>query len=329
MQPILPRSYVARHVTTPPVIDGKLDGPAWANAPWTADFVDIEGPAKPKPRFRTRAKLLWDDAFLYIAAELEEPHLWGKLTQHDAVIFQDPDFEVFLDPDGDTHDYFEFEINALNTGWDLMLPKPYMDGGKARNEWEIPGLKTAVHLRGTLNRPDDTDHGWTLELAFPWSAFSTAGRPAGPPAEGAEWRINFSRVEWLVTVSENKYVKVPKTPEDNWVWSPQGVIDMHRPEQWGRVLFTRQPPSAPVALPSLPGKAARDLVLDYYYAQLDFFKTHRRWAGTFSELGWSAPRGLTIDFRPSPDGYEFSASFAEGARRRAWTIRQDRRLTLE
>ena len=51
--------------------------------------------------------------YFYVAAEMEEPHVWGTLTQHDAVIFQDNDFEVFIDPDGDNHEYYEFEINAL------------------------------------------------------------------------------------------------------------------------------------------------------------------------------------------------------------------------
>ena len=50
------------------------------------------------------------------------------LTEHDSVIFQDNDFEVFIDPDGDNHNYYEIEINALNTEWDLRLPKPYRDG---------------------------------------------------------------------------------------------------------------------------------------------------------------------------------------------------------
>jgi hypothetical protein len=26
-------------------------------------------------------------------------------------------------------------------------------------------------------------------------------------------------------------------PEDNWVWSPQGLIDMHVPEHWGYITF--------------------------------------------------------------------------------------------
>ncbi len=47
--------------------------------------------------------------------------------------------------------YYEFEMNALNTGWDLFLPKPYNAGGKADNSWDIAGLKTAVAVQGTLN----------------------------------------------------------------------------------------------------------------------------------------------------------------------------------
>ena len=100
-----PKGYVASRATTPIKVDGKLDDEAWADAPWTDAFVDIEGDTKPKPRFRTRAKMLWDDTYFYVAAEMEEPHVWGTLTKHDSVIFQDNDFEVFIDPDGDNHEY--------------------------------------------------------------------------------------------------------------------------------------------------------------------------------------------------------------------------------
>ena len=104
---------------------------------------------------------------------------------------------------------------------------------------------------------------------------------------------------------------------------------MHRPEMWGRVLFTRRPTSEPVAVTPLPGRDARALALDFYYAQLDFFRAHRRWASTFTELNWTAPTETASPvFTSSADGYEFSAPFTEGTRRRAWTIRQDRRLTL-
>jgi hypothetical protein len=232
--PELPKRYEAHRATSPIQIDGRLDDPAWANAPWTDLFVDIEGAAKPMPRFATRAKMLWDDQYLYIGADLAEPDVWATLTEHDAVIFHDNDFEVFLNPTGDSPNYFEFEINALNTGWDLFLPRPYRQQGKPDNGWEIPGLKTAVRVNGTLNKPGDQDTGWQVELAFPWTEFRRSGK--GRPAAGDEWRINFSRVEWKTSVEGGKYTKLPG-PEDNWVWSPQGVIDMHRPEHWGRVRF--------------------------------------------------------------------------------------------
>ncbi len=220
-------------------IDGRLDDAAWKTVPWTADFVDIEGDAKPRPRFRTRVKMTWDDEYLYVAADMEEPHVWATLTAHDSVIFHDNDFEVFIDPNGDTLEYYEFEINALNTGWDLFLDKPYRFGGKARNEWEIPGLRTAVHIRGTLNDPRDADEGWSVELAFPWKALAPFARRPAPPQPGDEWRINFSRVEWQHRIVNGRYEKVPGTKEDNWVWSPQGVINMHVPDKWGRLRFVR------------------------------------------------------------------------------------------
>ena len=66
-----PLRYECRRATTPIRVDGRLDDAAWKDAPWTAAFVDIEGDAKTRPRFQTRVKLLWDDRFLYIAAEME------------------------------------------------------------------------------------------------------------------------------------------------------------------------------------------------------------------------------------------------------------------
>jgi hypothetical protein len=221
-----PLSYDCYRTKTPIRIDGKLDDPAWQKAKWTSDFVDIEGAAKPTPRFRTRAKMLWDDKYLYIAAELEEPNVTGTLTKHDSVIFKDNDFEVFIKPLPETKSYYEFEMNALNTGWDLFLPKPYSEGGKADDSWDIMGLKTAVAVQGTLNNPSDTDHGWTLEIAYPLTAFNSR-QQVPPPVPGTVWRINFSRVEW----------KPGNPKEDNWVWSPQGVVNMHVPDRWGYLHF--------------------------------------------------------------------------------------------
>src|SRR5712664_712594 len=74
MQSILPRGYLCHFATNGIKVDGNLDDAAWALAAWTSDFGDIVGSSNLTPRFRTRAKMLWDDNYLYVAAELEEPH---------------------------------------------------------------------------------------------------------------------------------------------------------------------------------------------------------------------------------------------------------------
>ena len=335
MQPISPRSYLCRHANVPIHIDGKLDEAAWAEAPWTEDFLDIQGLSQPRPKFRTRAKLLWDEQYLYIAAELEEPHVWATLTNHDSVIFRDPDFEVFIDPRGETQPYYEFEMNALNTTWDLRLDKPYMDGGKPHNEWEMPGTKTAVAVNGTLNNPSDQDRAWTVELAFPWKALDQYARHSGPPTEGEQWHIDFSRVEWRITTTNGTYQKVPNMSEDNWVWSPTGVIDMHRPEMWGLLQFTSRN-NTELSGSSSVKKTAQQAVLGVYYAQREFWNNHQRWATNFSELasmGWvqgSAPPEVTgLQLTSTPDGYVCSAGYKEKEVGHTWRIRQDRLLKLD
>ena len=326
MKGLVPQGYVCRHATGPITVDGRLEEPDWQRASWTTDFVDIQGAAKPKPRFRTRAKLLWDEDYLYIAAEIEEPHVWATLTQHDSVIFRDNDFEVFMDPNGDSHEYYEFEMNALNTGWDLLLKKPYKDGGPALNEWEIPGLKTAVHVEGTINNPADQDKGWCVEIAFPWKALASYARRRTPPREGDQWRVDFSRVEWRINIVHGKYEKVPNTPEDNWVWSPQGIVDMHRPEKWGYVQFTKR--LGEVSFVTDPAMPARNALQEIYYAQRDYEAKNHRWAAALDDLKLSADLGAGLLRAPTMkltgDGFEASAEIKlPNGRIQRWHIRQD------
>ncbi len=243
--PDLPRHYTAPYAVHAPAIDGRLNDPAWRRARWSAWFVDIEGSARPAPRLRTRIKMVWDSTALYVAAQLQEPDLWATLTEHDAVIFRDNDFEVFIDPDGDQLNYFEIEINALNTVWDLFLAKPYRFGGHARNEWNAAGLRSAVHLAGTLNDPSDRDSGWSVELAIPFADLRQPEIVTPVPKAGDTWRINFSRVEWPLRAENGRYVKAQEPsdslphPESNWVWSAQDTLNMHVPERWGFLTFGR------------------------------------------------------------------------------------------
>ena len=299
------RSYYCQHAAVAPVIDGALDDVVWAVAEWTEDFADISGLDQPVPRYRTRSKLLWDKHCLYIAAQLDEPQLQASFTEHDSYIYQlDNDFEVFLDPDGDTHNYFELEMNALNTVWDLLLTQPYRDNGAALHGWDFKGLRSAVRLDGTLNDASDTDAGWSIEIAIPWTALAEAAGSPCPPEEGDIWRLNFSRVQWRFDWEDGQYVQAtnPQTgerlPVDNWVWSPPGLIAMHYPERWGYLVFCDGAPPEAAAGEIAGRDAFSHLLYDLYYCQRDYFEEHGEYACFLADLRWNEQRYATAEYRP-------------------------------
>ncbi|EOD35715.1 hypothetical protein EMIHUDRAFT_460568, partial [Emiliania huxleyi CCMP1516] len=213
-----PREYVAHKFAAPPHLDGNLREAAWEHVPWTSDFVDISTPTL--PWLHTRAKLAWDDRFLYVGAELEDP-LWATLRRHDEVIFHDNDFEIFVDANATTHGYKEFEMNAYNATWDLMLSRPYGDGGGEISCRVSPApcfdmqppLASAVQLNGSLNQPaGPPDGGWSVEVALPLDGLMAHNAGADQrPRDGVFWRINFSRVQWALKVDQatGRYVKAP------------------------------------------------------------------------------------------------------------------------
>jgi hypothetical protein len=332
---LAPLGYVCRRAVSPPVIDGKLDDAAWQAGAWSSDFVDIEGDARPTPPLRTRMKMLWDDTYLYVAGELEEPHVWATLAERDSVIFRDNDFEMFIDPSGTTQPYYEIEINALNTVWDLFLVKPYRAGGPPINGWDIKGLRSAVAVDGTLNDPRDRDRGWSVEMAMPWAALAEAAPGQRRPKSGEYWRINFSRVEWDMETSGGRYVKRTDAsgralPEHNWVWSPQGVIDMHRPERWGMVQFSDAPAGVgEVAFTPPPDEDVRQSLRRVHDAEYAYFQVHHRYAADLGALGltgtsWSRPAGFLL--QASDDRFEARAAGHETGT--IWRIREDGRIWM-
>lgn len=245
--PASPKTYTCYRAEKSIVIDGRLNEQAWKKAVWTDAFVDIEGDKKPLPLQETRAKMLWDDHYLYIAAQIDEEHIWAYQDKKDQIVYLENDFEVFIDPDGDTENYYELEINAINNTFDLFLPKTYRKGGRAQLKWDIKGLKSAVSVNGTINNAKDQDKRWFVEIAIPFESLSTGNVKPLIPVAGSEWRINFSRVNWQHEVDKDgRYSRKRNTetgkifPEYNWVWSPQGIINMHYPEYWGKLLFSNE-----------------------------------------------------------------------------------------
>lgn len=282
--------YVVYQTKSPILIDGKADERDWEKGEWTSDFVDIEGVNKPKPLFRTRVKMLWDESNLYLLAELEDPDIWAYYETHDQVVFHENDIEVFIDPDGDTHNYYEYEVNAHNTLFDLTMPLPYRNGGHAVIGWDSKGFRSAVSVDGTLNDPTDTDKKWSVEMKIPFADLHD-GEQVQVPNDGQIWKIDFSRVEWRTEVVDGKYQKMkdPSTgrayPEYNWVWSPPGLINMHYPERWGMIQFSKMKAgSEPVHFEMPEDEEIINYLWLVYYKQQNFRAQHKQYATNLEEL---------------------------------------------
>jgi len=276
--------YNVQKTNQPITIDGKDSEEAWQAIPFTHDFMDIEGKVEKKPTYQTQIKMLWDDKNLYIYAKLDEPHIWGDLTQHDEIIYHNNDFEIFIKPHENQPTYFEIEVNTLNTILDLLMTKPYKIGGEAMLHWDVKGLQSAVYIEGTNNDAKDIDKYWAVEMAIPFTALQSFGRKATPNIN-EYWRINFSRVQWQHELKEGKYSRKKENgklvPEKNWVWSPIGIIDMHLPQQWAYLRFT-DTPSNKYSYPK--SQSIERFTWNLYYLQKIYKRKNKNYSQHLKEL---------------------------------------------
>lgn len=179
-------------------------------------------------------------------------------------------------------------MNALNTVWDLLLTKPYREGGAVIDTWNISGIRTAVHITGSLNDSSDVDQGWSAEIAMPWKVLEE-NNLSGKTHQENYWKINFSRVNWQFEVSEGKYSRKKTSegqylPEYNWVWSPQYVVNMHEPERWGYVYF-RDEPAGEVFTFQLPeAESKKRFLYKMYRSQKQYRSIHGQWASELTKL---------------------------------------------
>jgi hypothetical protein len=253
-------NYKSGKIATAPLIDGKLDDDVWKMAAKSTAFRDlIQGT---KTHLDTRVAVLWDDQFLYVAYWIEEPDVKATMTTRDAPIYNDNDVELFI---AGKDAYYEFEINAYATIYEVLffwedafqrngytkmpefdkshpLAKPFNGVGYKHPRgmrigfwnWDLPGLKNAASIQGTLNNSKDIDRGWTVELALPWSGMEILAKGDGrslPPKPGDLWKMDFSRFNTYRDKSAGS------VDSGGWAWSPHGVWDSHVPECFTNVIF--------------------------------------------------------------------------------------------
>jgi len=203
-------------------INGVIDDIAWDKAQVMENFSTFW--EKRKARSATKARLLWDDQYLYFCAEMEDIDLYADVKEHNGMCWNNDVFELFFKPDADKPAYYEFQVNALNTQLEMFLPSRGA-GGYTRFLDEKPlGMESAVKLYGTLNDWTDKDKGWTVEGRIPWKAFAGTG---GRPKPGAKWKFALCRYDYSVAYER----------PDLSSTAPLTLPDFHRYEDYGQLVF--------------------------------------------------------------------------------------------
>ena len=234
-------------------IDGRLDEAAWDRAQWSEPFGFInDGGTTP---MNTQVAMLWNDEFLFLGYKVEDHDVRGSMTEfNDHVYMQDEDVEFFISGDGY---YYELGINPLNNSYQIrwtwierlveeqrfseleeLFKTPdvlyYVAregeriGRHADLSYQLPGLRHAVHIDGSINNPQEKDRGWTVEMAIPWAGLKEiSGGVEFPPKPGSTLRATAYRAH-----HDRETGKVK-----GWTWSVMGNDNIHIPERWNQIVF--------------------------------------------------------------------------------------------
>ncbi len=174
-------------------IDGRADEPAWKKAPESPTFVTAEG--SPEMRGHTRARLLWDEQFLYAFITVEDRDIFNQYREPDSPMWKEDVVELFIDADGNGQGYVELQVNPHNAQFDSWFGKTRREGGDISFAAQ---MKSAVTVKGSVDERGDSDTGWDVEIAIPLAAVKGKDSTMAvnvPPAVGDTWRLNVVRID--------------------------------------------------------------------------------------------------------------------------------------
>jgi hypothetical protein len=137
-----------------------------------------------------------------------------------------------------------------------------------------------------------------------------------------------------VNAEGGAYVKVKDAgtgqplPEDNWTWTPQGVVNIHYPEMWGYVQFSAKVPGG--GKEKFDRKAEEKVkwaLRRIYYAERALYAERSAFGADLAALGLKGDRSLRVKGWSYPPAVRTTASLFEAAysakNGESWHIRQD------
>ena len=158
-------SYVILN-RSPITIDGKLDEPTWKRAvEIPIQFQSLEK----MPDIKAKARLLWDAQFLYVGFEVLDSNIIAPVIARDGKVWEYDCVEMFLMPSCRFGTYWEIETSPTGSILDYLCYKyPNQWGSDLHTTETVQGLQVARVIRGTANKTDDVDAGYTIEVAIPF-----------------------------------------------------------------------------------------------------------------------------------------------------------------
>ncbi|MCK5442032.1 MAG: carbohydrate-binding family 9-like protein [Maribacter sp.] len=213
----------ANYVAVSPIIDGNLDDVVWGLAKPIVLKDNRTGTRVSDPHLLTNVKACYDNDNLYLAFSCKDPDIWTSFTQRDEHLWTEEAIEVFIDVDEEPENYVEIEVSPANILFDSYIVDPQNIDVAATARLNLPGIRTAVMVNGSLNKRDDIDDSWTVELAIPFTDLITARTEQ--ITTDTEIRINFYRLDMNEGMERGAYS-----------WSPTGA-SFHKPSVFGKLLL--------------------------------------------------------------------------------------------
>lgn len=213
-----PTRVVARRADAPPRLDGELDEVMWAGeGPALVDSLDGE----PLAGAPTRAWLAWDEAALYLAADLPDADLWSTFTAQDEPLYHEEVLELFVAADGEGSRYLEYQVSPRGVTFDARFTA-YRRGDEGwDSRWQ-----TAVVALGTVDDASDRDLGWRAEVAIPWAEICANTALACPPRAGQTLRVNVFRIERRGRKEAIGMALSPTLRPDFHAWANAAVLEL-------------------------------------------------------------------------------------------------------
>ena len=217
-----PASVRIAPAARPPAMDGSLGDPCWQEAEPFSPFVIYR--TWDRAAENREVRMAFDQDNLYVGVRLEKARGYelkaDTRTDGDAHMWQDDEFELFLDP-GPTHsEHYQIIVNASGNFCDLRhsirwVPDPAAAEPDTLRQIRVTDRdwQSGVEFRLGGGRPED-DH-WIIEMRLPAEGMGLPGIPLG-----ARWGLNLA--------SNN-----PRTGQlTNWIPG-----DWHNPQTYGHVVF--------------------------------------------------------------------------------------------